>query len=94
MIDINKPLHGAVNVMVEYLPETLIKAADLLEKLVAENERLKNRCEAAERVITEMAHGEIVACDICASCATCAETKSMDCEAFILRGPQDGGTEL
>lgn len=78
--------------MLEYI-EYIDDAADLLENLSAENERLKARCEAAEKVIKEIARGEIVVCDVCASCSTCAEAKSMDCEAFILRGPQDGGNE-
>ena len=68
--------------------------ADLIEKLTAENERLKARCEAAEK--------EIPKC-----CIRCKKNHGCEkpmvyavqavsgewCDDFEWRGPQDGETE-
>ena len=72
-----------------YLEDLTGMAADLLENLSAENERLKARCEAAEADL-----------NMCCPCDACNKSCEYDkvnaygeCSDFEWRGPRDGGNE-
>ena len=78
-----------------YLEDLTGMAADLLENLSAENERLKARCEAAERDMkliadTMDADNETLPCVLCAKNN---ERCDVSDTCFEWRGPQNGGNE-
>lgn len=78
------------------LSDHLGEAADMLEKLAAENERLRSRSEAAEN---DMAAAQGLACRICRHHVPCVDGRKYTCDAsgydealicgrFEWRGPQ------
>lgn len=73
---------------VRVVNDRLSTAALFIENLAAENERLKSRCEAAEKDLEEMIHEQGGNLDLCHWCAgNCASGEYLCDTNGVWRGP-------